>query len=90
MVAGHLRRRITRTDQKDLRFVYKVERVGLANVEYDLINDPIIFPRLEQHKFMFAHLHVIPSAREEVVYCRGVWIVCIQAHRRGRMYAGGR
>jgi hypothetical protein len=90
VVAGHLRRRITRTDQKDLRFVYKVERVGLANVEYDLINDPIIFPRLEQHKFMFAHLHVIPSAREEVVYCRGVWIVCIQAHRRGRMYAGGR
>src|SRR5260370_4629177 len=39
---------------------------------------------------MLAHLHIVPGAREEVVHGRGVWVVYVQAHRRGGMRASWR
>ena len=42
----------------------------MACLEYDLIDDEIVFPLLEEHKFVLAHLHVVPSAREEVIHER--------------------
>jgi hypothetical protein len=44
----------------------------MAGLEYDLIDNLIVFPPLEEHEFVLAHLHVVPGAREEVVHQRSI------------------
>ena len=52
----------------------------MAGLEYDLIDDLIVFPRLKKHELVLAQLHVVPGVREEVVHQRSVWLVHVQAH----------
>ena len=42
----------------------------MADLEYDLIDDLIIFPGLDEHEFVLVRLHVVSDALKEVVHQR--------------------
>jgi len=48
VLPGHLRNHKTRTDWTDLRLVYKVERVGLSDVEYTSYPMPVKKPSIAE------------------------------------------